>query len=197
MLSYDVSDSEFGKYTIIHTEDGEFMIFYGGNLDIYLIPSHKNYEELQIEYTITKENYYLFNAFNTLYERIINYDFSSIYDEASREKYKMVDQGRDYPLVKDNTVNWYSDDDVIDEASMLEISKEDEDSIKLVFNKSKSWELGRNTYSIRIRNCGSRYRPANYVFMELYNNLTYQNKDYYPQIHMEEYIYSQKRVLKK
>ena len=52
MLSYDVNDSEFGKYTIVHTDDGDFMISYGGNLDIYLTSLHTDCEKLKMEYFI-------------------------------------------------------------------------------------------------------------------------------------------------
>lgn len=195
MLNYYTIDTEFGKNIIINTDNGEFVISYGGNLDIYLSPIRNNYQTLETEYRITKENYYLFETFNTLYERLINYQFLSIEDPEDREMEKRMDQNREHPLIKNNIVNWYSDEDMIEEASLLQIFKKDEDTIKLVFYQSNRKDY--NTYSIRIRNHGSRYAPANHVFMKLYNKLTYQNDDYYPQIHMEEYLYNQKKVLKR
>lgn len=195
MLNYYTIDTEFGKNIIINTDDGEFVISYGGNLDIYLSPIRKNYQTLETEYRITKENYYLFETFNTLYEKLINYQFLSIEDPKHREMEKRIDQNREYPLIQNDIVNWYSDEDMIEEASLLQISKKDEDTIKLVFHQSNRKDY--NTYSIRIRNNGSRYDHANHIFMEMYNKLTYQNDDYYPQVHIEEYLYEQKRVLKR
>ena len=86
-----------------------------------------------------------------------------------------------------NVVNWYSDDNKKGEASLLQMYKQ-EDSIKIVFKKEKN-----DNYRIKIKNCDSKYAPANEAFMEMYNVLAYQN----PRVKMEECINKKPRVLKR
>ena len=74
--------------------------------------------------------------------------------------------------------------------------KTKEGIFKIIFKKGKIADSFFNTYAIRISNCGSRYEPFNITFMNMYNKLkehNYQNH----QIHMEEYIYSKKKIKEK
>lgn len=49
--------------------------------------------------------------------------------------------------------------------------------------------------SIRFRNSGSRYAPFNRLFMKMFNKLQFLDdvNDYGHQIHIEEYLYNNKR----
>lgn len=86
-------------------------------------------------------------------------------------------------------VNWHSDDSPYENASYATIKKENESYI-IEFHKSKSEDLV-DTFSIRFSNSGSRYRPYNFLFMNMYNNFKNYNFDFH-QIHIEEHIYHKK-----
>lgn len=174
MANYYTIDTQFGKNIVINTENGTFAIVRKENTDIYWNPIRNNYQETDAKYTITRDNYYLFNIFNTLYEELIDY--------------QLLSDNKEYLLTKSNVVNWYSDEDNVEKPSMLQMYKEDGDTIKLVFSKGKN-----DTYDVRIKNFGSKYTPANEAFIEMYNVLAYQN----PQVRMEENIEKQPRVLKR
>ena len=101
-------------------------------------------------------------------------------------------------LYENGKITWYSDDFAIcDNASNFSIKKA-KDYFLVTFTKSKTEEFNGcyfPTYSVRIRNSGSRFDPFNNAFMGMYHKL----REYYPeyhQIHIEEYLYK-KRVLKK
>lgn len=173
MFNYYTINTQFGENIVINTDDGTFVIIREKNLDLYWNPVHKNYQEEDATYRITRENYYLFNVFNTLYEELIDYQI--FFDN---EEHLPIDG---------NVVNWYSDDNKKGEASLLQMYKQ-EDSIKIVFKKEKN-----DNYRIKIKNCDSKYAPANEAFMEMYNVLAYQN----PRVKMEECINKKPRVLKR
>ena len=97
-----------------------------------------------------------------------------------------------YKLFKNYVINWHSDDCVYEKSSVLEIKKENEDYI-VTFHKSKEDFM---SYSVRISNSGSRYGYFNIPFMNMYTKLCEYNPDYH-QIHMEEYLYRQKQLIKK
>ena len=193
MLTYNVKENEFGKQIKIQTNEGIFWMIFGGNLDLYWIPIN-NSETDKITYTITKENYYLFELFNNTYEKLINY---KIFDNDELNKTeKLRDKSLSHPLIESNTINWYSDEDKVEEASLLTISKELDNSIKISFEKSKLKD-SINTHAIRFRNHGTRYSYANLVFMDMYLKLCNSASDKYHQIHIEEYLFNKNKVLKR
>lgn len=173
MANYYTIDTQFGKNIVINTENGTFAIVRKGNKDICWNPIRKSYQEADAKYTITRDDYYLFNIFNTLYEELIDY--------------QLLSDNKEYLLTKSNIVNWYSDEENEDKVCLLQMYKEDGNTIKIVFNKSKN-----NTYTVRIKS-DSNNNPANEAFMEMYNVLAYQN----PQVKMEETIDKQPRILKR
>ena len=88
----------------------------------------------------------------------------------------------------DDTVLWYSDAEVMEDACYLRIEKLEE-CYKIIFGKSKDYKC--LVYSIRFRNSRSRYNPYNCLFMHMYNKLCEYDINYH-QIHMEEYLYQKK-----
>ena len=95
--------------------------------------------------------------------------------------------------MKNEAVEWHSDDLPYDVASNFVIEKLD-DCYRVTFNKSKNNNFP--TYSVRISNSGSRYEHFNVVFMRMYQKLCEYNPDCH-QIHMEEYLYNKRKVRKK
>ena len=97
-------------------------------------------------------------------------------------------------------ITWYSDDFADTNLASSFTIKKLKDKYIVVMKKSLEEPYNGNyfkTYSVRIRNSGSRYNPYNIAFMGMYQRLKEYNFNYH-QIHIEEYLYSKKRrVLKK
>lgn len=171
MFNYYTIKTQFGENIIINTDDGTFVIVRDENGDLYWNPVRKNYQEEDTKYRITRENYSLFNVFNTLYEELIDCQLFSDDEECL--------------LTDGDVVNWYSDEEVSENnASLLQMYKEEGD-IKIVFKKNK-----KDNYRVKIKNQDSKYSPANESFMEMYDVLAYKN----PNINIEK---GSSRVLKR
>ena len=165
----------------IKTDNGSFEVSLQGNGDLYWRYIYKgSVLDSKTAYTleINKENYFLYQLFDELYNSVVNQE-----------------KAQSNELVKDNIINWHSDDFSYENASCLLIAKQNE-TFKLGFIKSrKSFENSvPMTFSVRISNNGSRYAPYNIPFMNFYNQLKEYDKDY-NQIYIEEYLY--KKLSKK
>lgn len=167
----------------ITTNEGTFIITFEGNLDLYWVyTSNENILKApdEKEFIITKENYLIYQLFDNLYNEVKNN--KNPYDKYNPER-----------LVNKNIIDWHSDDFPYETASRV-IIKKLKDSYKITFTKSKEDTL-YVTYSVRFRNSGSRYSTYNQSFMNLYNSLkNYNFNNNYHQIHMEEYLYEQKKL---
>lgn len=201
MLEVEKSKNYF-NYDVftINTDNGIFQISYENNLDLYwgFIPN-KIMPECNDSYSfyITKENYYLYDAFLGLYTAIKErrpYSNSpyKLYDDIKDKKVKYIDKYIDN-LYKDGKIEWHSDDFPYDEGSILSIKRE-KDKFLITFTRSKKDDIFR-TFYIRIRNSGSFYEPFNITFMNMYGKLKEYDPNYH-QVHIEEYLYNQK-VLKR
>lgn len=182
----------------ITTENGNFDIIFGGNLDLYWYYwPEENYKDWPLEktFTISKENYFIYQKLDELYKNIKEQkpyqskdeNGSAIFDSSKLINESPSAQDSYKNLFQNDIIKWYSDDAPLEEASMLEI-KYQEDKYIITFHQGKE-DFGFPTYSIRFRNRGSRYEPYNLAFMNMYNSLSEYDSDYH-QIHMEEYLYS-------
>ncbi len=184
----------------ITTENGSFDIMFGGNLDLYWYYwPEENYKDwpLAKTFTISKENYFIYQKLDELYKNIKEqkpyrfkdenvstvFDSSKLINESPSAQYSYKN------LFQNDIIKWYSDDAPLEEASMLEI-KSQEDKYIITFHQGKE-DFGFPTYAIRFRNSGSRYEPYNLAFMNMYNSLSEYNPNYH-QIHIEEYLYNKK-----
>ena len=184
----------------ITTENGSFDIMFGGNLDLYWYYwPEENYKDwpLAKTFTISKENYFIYQKLDELYKNIkeqkpyqskdenssIVFDSSKLINDSPKSQYSYKN------LFQNDIIKWYSDDAPLEEASMLEI-KYQEDKYIITFHQGKE-DFGFPTYAIRFRNSGSRYEPYNFAFMNMYNGLSEYDQDYH-QIHIEEYLYYKK-----
>lgn len=195
--------TEFGDAFEFVTEDGVFEICFWGNLDLYWQYRYSDNisdNEDSKSFFITKENYFLFQLFDELYNDIKNYniykeDNFNTKREAKRLNNSLIkfDSYQHDLLFHDNKIEWHCDDCIYEEASMFIIEKIEE-AYKLTFKKGKNDEF--LSYAVRIRNSGSRYKPFNAPFMRMYQQLCSYEPDYH-QIHMKEVLYQKKRVKKK
>lgn len=204
MLNVKKSQYDHGK--IISIADGENVldILFGGNGDLYFMPKINRIEMLESEepivFTITEEDVDLYNVFNNLYNKVINYepfdhfddefDFGFMHDDS--DYYKEYDKYRKYPLVSNGVISWRSDEEIAENASIVNISKVD-NNIVLEFIKNNPEDSIYMTYSIRFRNSGSSYDPFNCRFVELYQKLCEIDFDYH-QITIEEYLKEKNKV---
>lgn len=184
----------------ITTDEGSFNIMFGGNLDLYWSYWPKeNIRDWPLfkTFTITKENYFLYQKVAKLYIRIKE---QKPYPELEKDEYDnyleeldLKEFAKDYysyeKLFQDDIIKWYSDDAPVEEASRIEIEKKEE-TYAITFYQGKE-EYNFPTFSVRFRNSGSRYQPYNFTFMDMYNCLSEYDPNCY-QIHIEEYLYTKK-----
>ena len=189
------------------SNDRKFLMCFGGDGDLYWAVSRTDgLPAEEIDFEITKENYFLYEKFLELYNRIEDckvfevmplelelcdnaYERKRLCDRVNRSNECLKKEKIYSMLFSGNVISWHSDEDNYDVASVVEIRKK-EDSFSLVF-KPSLYEEKTNFVSIRFRNSGSTYKPFNILFMNMYNALCEHDFNCY-QIHFEEYLYKQK-----
>ena len=193
-----------GLYDYTFTEgDQHLRIYFAGNLDLYLVLGHRHIiqnEDTELSMDITKADYSLFQAFDTLYKEITS---GYIYtDEETypfpNHSYKGTDTYKRL-VDEDKRITWISDDGYRMAEDRMTIEKVDEDSYRLTF-KRNSIPMPDGFKSpfgitVRIRNSGSYYDPFNVSFMKMYNRIQ-EIDPYYHQMSIDEYEYQKKKGLK-
>lgn len=220
---------EYG-YDYEFIKDNKILrILFGGNLDLYwcLETNHEfsSYEEMTKElyetFTITKDNYRIYELFKSLIEdvktsnvftpspeKIVAEDEEVITLPPSYKQIKEVEERNEelkqqagyQRIIDGDAIIWHSDEETYDIADVLRISEQD-DNIILEFYRPElsgdKFSIRRpGNISIRFRNSGSYYLPFNIVFMRMFNKLQEFDPELdqeYHQIHIEEYIHTLKR----
>ena len=174
----------YGQY-VFSKENKSFTISYEGDFGLYWRCDYQgNMLEAPITntYTITKEDYAIYSLFDQLYDNIKN-KATFLEDEKNPQR-----------LLKNNDIEWHSDDFDYENASCVFIHK-GLDCYQITFKKSNQTQYMPVTYWVRFRTNGSRYNLYNMYFIKMYENLIqYDEND--TQIYIEEYLYQQK-ILKK
>lgn len=142
---------------VIDKNGNGFTMMVGGNLDLYWVPD--NYKECT-RFIINKDDEFLFNTFDILFEDI-------------RENDSMY-----CPTINGNEFNFFSEDYPEDEANRLRITKEeDEFVIDFIRNEDReNWSLPHRGCNICFCNSGSRVPKVEQQFMLLFNDLAYYNE---------------------
>ena len=192
-------------------------ISYMGNLDLYWTINSKDNVINNNIFTITKENYALYELFEQLFidikdiniysgEPVIPFYLEdeeeiSKYLEEQKEAYRKHNLANYNKLYDDvnKTITWYSDETNHEVANILKIKKEDE-CFNIEFNIQKENSIyDRDFHSehyipIRFRNSGSSYDPFNIIFMRMFNNLKEVDdvNEIGHQICLDEYLYNVK-----
>ena len=171
-------ENNWGENDVINvqTNEGNFYISFEKDLNLYFSYSGNNIEdEDEYSFTIDKENAFLYECFDELYDSIES-EMPFKYSE------NLPNTDCVYPLSKvcveldhgDGIIDWHSEDESnYDLASVLEIMPYI-DSYIVTFKKSKS-KMGHSAYSVCIKNGGSGYDPYNASFMIMYNKLRGHN----------------------
>jgi len=228
-----------GCYNFYIKEGNKVLkIIFGGNLDLYWILYNyskigKNlsteklkklyFEEIKYQFTITKENYFIYSLFEELYDDIkesrifipTDNKLSEEYTEEESDfdfmKYMTEERAKTlnkrhkklaaYQLLFDGeTIEWHSDDDVYDRSDRVVIKKTDNTFVLEFIRPSVTEDnfIHRipGSVSIRFRNSGSTYDPYNMIFMRMFNKLQEYDPEYH-QMHIEELSYQKKLTLRK
>ena len=182
MMNIEFLNNEFGKRLKLTQNGNTFNILFGGNLDLYFQPDIDRMKLITnrepLEFVISEEDGFLYDAFLNLYEKITKYSPYDEIDTYEKEYQEKKDSYRPFPLVHDKVISWHSDEEDVDTSSILNISKTEDNQIKLEFIKNKPEDDLYLTYAIRFRNSGSTYDPFNFRFMELYNSLCSYYENY-------------------
>ena len=130
-----------GCYDIsLVAEDGKVLqMSFAGNLDLYwyLYDSKNNYENPKMNFVVTKENFYIWNLFDQLYNSVANY-WDDVYknslfrayfgDQEYFERYTELlrkhDESNTQRLMKDGVIEWHHDDHPYDEANIMRMYKD-------------------------------------------------------------------------
>ena len=178
-------------------------------------------------FCITKKDYALYSLFKELYDDLIDgriylpeqhmntniedlteeeqeevAEFNAMQIEHTKETNREIQLSSRYKqLVKDNIITWYSDEEIKDIAEIVRISKQ-EDSILIEFiRQSTKDDMGftriPGDYSVRFRTSGSTYTPCDAVFTRHFLKMLEYDFDAPQQIHIEEWCYNQKQLMKK
>ena len=213
-MEVTMKKDEDGNIIYLKEDNKIFIMSFGGNLDLYwsFYDVDKNYYSKDVDFYITKENYFVYSLFEKLYEDISHCDLHRDYsfellNAETLEDLKKIDIKRlddkvslkrlyrYNELYNNGIITWISDDRDYKDLDSVQIKK-DEDKFIISFSRTKQkgdW-FGSNPgpITIRFRNHGSFYAPFNCLFMELYNDLgKYDIND--TQIHIEEYLYKVKK----
>lgn len=188
---------------IITTDEGAFEISFQNNLDLYWRYIYEGSilkTPEQKKFLITKENYFIYELFETLYNSIQKGEIKFYEVEESEEpdlnnKINALQTPAHTLLYDNGIISWHSDDSVYETSSCLLIEQLSE-QYKITFKKGIVDNiLNLLTYSVRISNSGSRYNMFNIPFMNMYNSLREYEPEHH-QIHIEELIYQKKLIRK-
>ena len=157
----DRSKLGFERYNLrlIDKFDNSFVMLVGDNGDLYWLP--EDYKRVK-EFYIDKDDAFLFDVFNQLFNAIVKRD---------NDKYNIN------KTVEGNTFTFISEDCHVDEAHRLQIVREDEQFvIKFLRNPNEHlYTFPKRGCNICFCNSGSRIPKIEQLFMLLFNELAYYN----------------------
>lgn len=203
--------NEYNSYDIILIDGNkQLKIYFMGNLDLYwsIYDYDKDIDDKVLEFMITKDNYRIYELFDILFNRVKNCEVSrfdytemrfcnnieELKERIERIKWfndsiRRQEEYNPNKLFKNNMIEWHCDDASYEDAHVLKIMKNNEDSylIRIQLNEKEQF----NRHSIRFRNDRSGHNPFNVLFMDMFNKLQDYNVDD-KRIHIEEYIYQKK-----
>ena len=155
-----------GTYDFYLNKDEKTLgIFFTPEFDIYMtLTNGKDIEEESIYFDITKEDLDIYTIFANTYRDIVEGNVFMQGDNFNSPQYqKLVDQ--------DRNIHWVSDDEDIDIADKLKISKiGDIYRLRFIRNiKTMDTDIkDPSEMSVKISNKTSRYSPFNFIFMRIY-----------------------------
>ena len=190
--------TEHGTRIELEEQDKTLVFDYGGNLDLYWSIYTKD-ESTPKTFTITKENYGVYNLFERLFQDIDTFNIFDNDDEIpfyieteqeerdyllARQHEKEEDRKRyleynnahynDLYHPEEGKITWHSDETAWEVDNYLEIVRQAETFAISFYTQEDIQGYDhdfKTAYSIpvRFRNSGSSYEPFNCIFMRMYN----------------------------
>jgi len=177
---------------MLKQDDLKLKIEFGGNGDLYWSIQYPDIEENKIAFEISKENIEIYKLFDELYTSIQNREVYKVnpyelemceteeeIEELHNRKERLNEDISVYInhnlLFQDEIISWHSDSTIFEDANIVNIKKEEEKIILefILYNKEMFDED-----SIRFCNSGSRYKPFNLVFMEMFQKFQEYDAEY-------------------
>lgn len=162
-INKKVDANGYDKFKIT-TDDGSFDIIFGGNLDLYWSYWPKetiNNWPLSKTFTITKENYFLYQKMDELYmgikekrsyQKTDNDEYLSFLEEINLANVNNLEK-EDYAyeqLFQDGIIKWYSDDAPLEEASRIEIERLEETYTITFFQGKEEYDFQPFQFALEI-----------------------------------------------
>lgn len=148
--------NEEGRYNLRITDfnGNSFTMMVGGNGDLYWVPENHKINKV---FEIDSGDEFAYRVFEQLYDKIVEVD----------NKYN--------PVIKNDVINFISEDYHEDEANVLNISKtKDKITIEFIRNENKNaWSVPHIGCNICFCNSGSRVPKIEQLFMLMFNKLAY------------------------
>ena len=161
MLEFqDNYKSETLKDIVLNDRDKSIHIFFGGNLDLYMM-IYRGIPERIKEGNFNKKFEYLIKNGETEYQF-----FDRLVSRINGDNDIRRKRAKEELVSEDGTINWYSDDSPLENANLLSIKREDEGIKCTLYNNPSELHSG---LAVRICNSGSRYDPFNVYFMKMFN----------------------------
>ena len=199
MVSIEKVDKKLasGRYHTdinINVNEQKFTISWAGVGDIFWRPEFEGsiLEHEQIDIIINSTDGYLYDLIFQLYDDIINYRLV-FEDEYITEMRKNEESNNPEKLIKNDVIEWHSDDNPYDESSILKIVKQENKFIISFIRSNPEYDF--KSLAVRIRMDGTRYDSFNFIFNKMYQQLleyAEYEKEYH-QITLDEYIMTRKR----
>lgn len=108
MMNIEFLNNEFGKRLKLTQNGNTFNILFGGNLDLYFQPDMDRMKLITnrepLEFVISEEDGFLYDAFLNLYEKITKYSPYDEIDTYEKEYQEKKDSYRPFPLVHDKVI---------------------------------------------------------------------------------------------
>ncbi len=158
------------------SEEGKFYIYFEKDLNLYFSYLANNVDDSdKYSFIVDKDNAFVYSCFDELYDSVMS-------ERPFRYSVNLANTEYKYPLSKcavelvhdPGVIDLHSEEAPYDEASALQISKNDDSDYVITFIKGEN--LNNNPYSVCLRNDDSGYDPYNAAFMIMYNKLC--NYDY-------------------
>ena len=195
LVKKEKNSNDCYNISLVSDEGKVLQMAFGGNLDLYWEVYDSKSDSIlpRIDFLVTKENFYVWNLFDQLYNGVSNY-WDNIRGSQLTDNHEFTEclrrgeERNPQRLFKDGVIEWHHDGHPYDEANVMRLSKDgDNYVVEMEFN-NKNYVMDGN--SVRFSNSGSRYQPYNNMFMAMFNELQSCPEDCH-QIHMEEVFYEQ------
>ena len=124
MISVKKYADEVGEQVVLKFPDGQDLnINHGENLNLYFTPESlfENERDSYLFEIDEREDYDLYHIFDQMFKKVTSYKPAN---GKTDKDFRHLDKSSLHPLVRDEMIRWYSDDEDFEIASTVTISKQ-------------------------------------------------------------------------